>query len=95
MVQKWEIPSQEVERRNPSAEKVSLRRGDVFIEFDGLKATMTKAQFLAYLIQRKKPGQKVGLTYLGAGRRTRSNWSCPRASRLPETRHTGALPAAS
>jgi len=63
-----EVTSHEVERRSPSAEKAGLRRDDVIIEVDGLKTTMTEAQFLAYLIQKKKPGQKVDLTYLREGK---------------------------
>jgi membrane-associated protease RseP (regulator of RpoE activity) len=63
-----EITSHEVEHRSSAAEKVGLQRGDVIIEVDGLKTAMTEIQFLAYLIQKKKPGQKVDLTYLREGK---------------------------
>jgi S1-C subfamily serine protease len=57
-----------VKRRNPSAQRIGLRRGDVIIEVDGMKAPMTESQFLAYLVQKKTPGQKVDLTYLREGK---------------------------
>ena len=57
-----------VKRRNPSAAKIGLRRDDVIVEVDGQKASMTESQFLAYLVQKKTPGQKVDLTYLRDGK---------------------------
>ena len=43
---------------------------NVIIEVDGLKTAMTEVQFLAYLVQKKRPGQKVSLTYLRDGKTT-------------------------
>jgi len=78
-----EITSDVVKRRNPSAGRIGLRRGDVIVEVDGLKTAMTEAQFLAYLLQKKTPGQKVDLTYLRDGKREAVQLELPGALAAP------------
>ncbi len=52
---------------NPNAVKAGVRIGDVITEVDGLKARMTADDWLAYLLQKKKPGETLDLTVLRAG----------------------------
>lgn len=57
--------------RNVSPKRAGLQKGDVIVELDGQKGPMTESEFLAYLIQKKKPGDKADLTYLRGGRTTK------------------------
>jgi membrane-associated protease RseP (regulator of RpoE activity) len=66
-----------VKHRNTSAAKIGLRKGDVIVEVDGSSAPMSEAEFLAYLAQKKKPGQNVELTYLRDGKRTKVTLDLP------------------
>ncbi len=53
--------------RNVSPKKVGLRKGDVIVEVDGRKDPMTESEFLAYLVQKKKPADQADLTYVRGG----------------------------
>jgi membrane-associated protease RseP (regulator of RpoE activity) len=66
-----------VKDRNPSARKIGLQKGDVIVEVDGAKSSMTETEFLVYLVQKKKPGQKVELTYLRGGAETKVQLEIP------------------
>jgi len=48
---------------NPAARTV-FRQGDIIIGVDGQKKPLTVREFLAYLLQQKKPGESVRLTLL-------------------------------
>jgi S1-C subfamily serine protease len=72
-----------VKRRNPSAAKIGLRRGDVIVEVDGQKASLGESQFLVYLMQKKTPGQKVDLTYLRDGKRQAVQLQLPEGLSTP------------
>ncbi len=48
---------------NPAARNV-FRKGDIIVGVDGRKKHMKVRQFLAYLLQKKKPGEAVRLTLL-------------------------------
>jgi len=50
--------------RNTSPKKVGLLKGDVIVEVDGRKDPLTESEFLAYLLQKKKPGDKAKLGYV-------------------------------
>ncbi len=45
-----------------------LRNGDIIVALEGNKKRISESTLLAYLIQQKKPGQKVSLTILRGGR---------------------------
>jgi len=62
-----EITPEYVKRRNNSARKLGLKKGDVITEVDGRTSSMTETELLAYLAQQKKPGEKLSLTYLRGG----------------------------
>jgi S1-C subfamily serine protease len=53
--------------RNVSPRKVGLLKGDVIVELDGRKDPLTESEFLAYLVQKKKPGDKAELAYVRGG----------------------------
>jgi hypothetical protein len=53
--------------RNTSARTAGIQKNDVIVEVDGLRAAMTESEFIAYLIQKKGKGQKVGLSYARGG----------------------------
>jgi hypothetical protein len=63
-----EITPDWVKRRNPSAQKLGLRKGDVITKVDGKTAAISESEFLSYLVQAKKPGEKLELTYLRDGK---------------------------
>ena len=50
--------------RNVSPKKMGLLKGDVIVEVDGMKAALTESEFLAYLLQNKKPGDKAKLAFV-------------------------------
>jgi hypothetical protein len=62
-----EITPEFVKRRNNSARRLGLKKGDVITEVDGSKSAWSEPEFLSYLMQKKNPGQKVKLTYLRDG----------------------------
>ncbi|MBI4600979.1 MAG: PDZ domain-containing protein [Planctomycetes bacterium] len=64
-----EITPDFVKRRNRWAAQAGLRKGDVIVDVDGRRASMTESQLLAYIVQRKSPGQRLDLTYLRGGER--------------------------
>jgi hypothetical protein len=63
-----EITPDWVKRRNTSAREIGLRKGDVIVEVDGKKTAMSESELLRYLLQEKKPGDKVELSYLRDGK---------------------------
>lgn len=52
---------------NLNAVKAGLRVGDVIVEVDGLRAKMSADDWLAYLFQKKKPGESLKLVVLRKG----------------------------
>jgi predicted metalloprotease with PDZ domain len=58
-----------VQDGNKEAAKLGLRKGDVIVAVDGRDAPAREADYLAYLVQLKKAGDKVKLTVLRSGRR--------------------------
>lgn len=58
-----------VKFRNPAPSQLGLRAGDVIVGIDGKTEPMRECDFLAYLVQHKKPGGKVRLTILRGGNR--------------------------
>jgi serine protease Do len=49
--------------RNTSPKKAGLLKGDVLLEIDGRPIPPTESEFLAHLLQKKKPGDTAKLTY--------------------------------
>jgi serine protease Do len=49
--------------RNVSPKKAGLLKGDVLLELDGHPIPATESEYLALLLQKKKPGDKAILTY--------------------------------
>jgi serine protease Do len=59
-----------IKERNPSPAKLGTKVGDVLIEVDGQKEFLqNEGWLLAYLVQKKKPGDTVKLTVLRGGQR--------------------------
>ncbi len=63
-----EITPDFVKERNQSPKQQGLQKGDVLVEVDGMKAQMTESEFLSYLIQKKRPGDKLAVTYVRGGK---------------------------
>jgi hypothetical protein len=63
--------------RNVSPKKVGLLKGDVIVELDGQKAALTESEFLAYLVQKKKPGDKAELAYVRGGQTSKVTIDVP------------------
>lgn len=61
------MPSAKDPDPNLNAARAGLRVGDVITEVDGRKGRMTADEWLAYLFQKKKPGETLELTVLRAG----------------------------
>jgi serine protease Do len=57
-----------VKEGNKAVFKSGLLKGDVIVEVDGQKTSMNESEFLAYLVQKKKPGDSVSLGILRAGK---------------------------
>jgi hypothetical protein len=55
--------------RNQAPAKLGLRKGDIIVVIDGKTAPLTEREFLAYLAQQVKAGDKVKLTVLRGGER--------------------------
>lgn len=53
--------------RNTSPKKAGLLKGDVLLELDGRPIPPTESEFLAHLLQKKKPGDKITLGYRRGG----------------------------
>jgi hypothetical protein len=53
--------------RNPSPRQAGLQKGDVLVEIDGRKSAMSESEFLAWLVEKKKPGDRFEVAYLRAG----------------------------
>ena len=53
--------------RNPSAKQAGLLKGDVLLELDGRPIPAGESEFLALLLQQKKPGDKAKLGYRRGG----------------------------
>jgi len=61
------FPPDWVKEKNPQGPQ-KLKQGDVIIEVDGNRKLTTEAELLAYLFQKKQPGQAVTLTVLRGGK---------------------------
>lgn len=59
------------------AQRAGLKKDDVIVEFDGLKSQMTESELLAYIAQKKKPGDNVALTVLRGGQPQKLQWVLP------------------
>jgi hypothetical protein len=57
-----------VKERNQSPKQQGLQKGDVLVEVDGLKGAMSESEFLAYLCEKKRPGDKIAVTYVRSGK---------------------------
>ncbi len=55
---------------NPAAKR-SFQAGDVIVEADGRRDLASEGDFLAYLLQKKAPGQTVNLTVMRSGKSQR------------------------
>lgn len=62
------LPGQEREA-NLNAVKAGVRVGDVIVEVDGRKGRLSADEWLAYLLQGKKPGETLELAILRGGAR--------------------------
>jgi membrane-associated protease RseP (regulator of RpoE activity) len=54
--------------KHHAARKIGLKKDDVITGVDGRKTSLTEAELLSYLAQKKAPGQKVDLEYLRDGK---------------------------
>jgi S1-C subfamily serine protease len=52
------------------AKQAGFRRGDVIVSFDGKTGRMSESDVLAYVLQRKRPGDEVIVTVLRNGEET-------------------------
>ena len=53
--------------RNTSPKQAGLLKGDVLLELDGRPIPAPESEYLAYLLQKKKPGDKIKLGYRRGG----------------------------
>ena len=56
----------------PDAQTAGITNGDVIVEIDGHDSPMNEGDFLAYLSQKKDPGETVSLTILRNGQRRKA-----------------------
>jgi hypothetical protein len=49
--------------RNVSPKQAGLKKGDVLVELDGKPIPATESDYLVHLVQKKKPGEKIRLSY--------------------------------
>ena len=61
------FPPDWVKEKNPQGAQ-KLKQGDVIIEVDGNRRLTTEAELLAYLFQKKQPGQTATLTVFRGGK---------------------------
>jgi S1-C subfamily serine protease len=61
------FPPDWVKEKNPQGAQ-KLRQGDVIIDVDGNRKLTTEVELLAYLFQKKQPGQTALLTVLRGGK---------------------------
>src|SRR5262245_8218586 len=61
------FPPDWVKEKNPQGAQ-KLKQGDVIVDVDGNKKLTTEAELLAYLFQKKQPGQSATLTVLRGGK---------------------------
>ena len=71
-----DLPKDWVRDRNLSAAK-ELRNGDVIVAVDDRRDLIREADFLAYLLQKKKPGSAVKLTVLRGGKTVEASIKIP------------------
>jgi len=51
------------------AKQAGFVKGDIIIAWDGMTQRMTETQLLAYVVQKKKPGDKIAATVLRGGKK--------------------------
>ena len=56
-------------RRPCRASKAGFRKDDVIVSVDGRTTDMTVSKWIAYLVQKKRPGQNVAMTVIRGGQR--------------------------
>jgi S1-C subfamily serine protease len=61
------FPPDWVKEKNPQGAQ-KLKQGDVIVDVDGNKKLTTEAELLAYLFQKKPPGQAATLTVMRGGK---------------------------
>jgi serine protease Do len=54
---------------NGAARKAGIKKGEAIVAIDGKDDDMTESQYYAYLLQNKKPGEKLVFTFLRAGKK--------------------------
>jgi S1-C subfamily serine protease len=59
------------------AKKAGFQKGDVLIAFDGREGRMSESEVLAYLLQRRRPGEAVVATLLRGDERKTLTYSLP------------------
>jgi serine protease Do len=70
------FPPAFVKDKNPDA-PAKLQKGDVIVEADGRKDFLNESAFLAYLMQKKTPGQSVELSVLRGGKSEKISLTIP------------------
>lgn len=55
--------------KHAGAHRAGIRKGDIVIEFDGLKERKSESQLIARGVQERKPGDKVAIAVLRGGKR--------------------------
>jgi len=59
------------------AKNAGFRNGDVIVAFDGMTDRMTEAELLTYIMQKKKPGEKIAATVLREGKKLELGMALP------------------
>jgi S1-C subfamily serine protease len=57
-----------------TAKRAGIERGDIIVGFDNLTGNHSESDLLAYAVQRKRPGEKVSLTFLRKGQTHRATF---------------------
>jgi serine protease Do len=70
------LPPAYVKDRNPEAE-AKLQKGDVIVEADGSRDFPNESALLAYLMQKKAPGQAIELSVLRGGKMEKISLTIP------------------
>lgn len=52
-----------------TGKRAGFRKGDIFVDFDGMSGRMTETDLLAYVLQHRMPGARLLVTVLRAGKR--------------------------
>jgi serine protease Do len=60
-----------------AAKRAGLRKGDIIVSVDDKHGSMTESQLLGYVLERKRPGDLIRMTFLRDGTRKTASYALP------------------